>query len=115
VRHELFPLDELAPGETRAARLENVRIVVVRTPAGDVHALRDCCSHNGAQLSLGRLEQVVEGEDVGTYRLSDRYMLRCPWHGFEFDVVTGRCVADASQRVRAYPVSVEDGLVVVER
>jgi nitrite reductase (NADH) small subunit len=72
--------------------------VVVRAPEGDVHALRDCCSHHGALLSPGRLAPIVDGDDVGRYRFTDRYMLCCPWHGFEFDVGTGHCVADESQR-----------------
>jgi nitrite reductase/ring-hydroxylating ferredoxin subunit len=95
--------------------LDNIAIVVVRTPYGDVHALRDVCSHHGARLSLGRIEPTVDGDDVGEYRFSGRYMVRCPWHGFEFDVVSGRCLADAAHRVRAYPVTVEEGVVVVER
>jgi 3-phenylpropionate/trans-cinnamate dioxygenase ferredoxin subunit len=35
-------------------------------------------------------------------------ILRCPWHGWEFDVKTGQSWFDPVQtRVRAYPVTVE--------
>jgi 3-phenylpropionate/trans-cinnamate dioxygenase ferredoxin subunit len=35
-------------------------------------------------------------------------ILRCPWHGWEFDVKTGQSWFDPQQtRVRAYPVTVE--------
>jgi 3-phenylpropionate/trans-cinnamate dioxygenase ferredoxin subunit len=37
-------------------------------------------------------------------------MLRCPWHGWEFDVKTGQSWLDpARTRVRRYPVTVEPG------
>jgi nitrite reductase (NADH) small subunit len=115
VKHELFPLDELLPGHARAATIDNLAIVVVRTPEGNVHALRDICPHHGAQLSRGTLERTVGGDELGAYDLLDGYTLRCPWHGYEFDVATGRCLADERQRVRSYPVTVEDGVIIVER
>lgn len=31
-------------------------------------------------------------------------VLTCPWHGWEFDVCTGRALANPQARVRAYPV-----------
>jgi nitrite reductase (NADH) small subunit len=117
VRHELFGMDELRPGELRAVRIAGVAIVVMRTPAGDYRALRDSCSHHGAPLSHGRLQPVTVGDDVGCYELStDRFVLRCPWHGYEFDTENGRCLADPEHaRVRAYTVTVEGGTVFLER
>jgi nitrite reductase (NADH) small subunit len=115
-RHALFPSEDLAPGEVREVTLDGIAVVVVRTPLGELKALRDICPHQGAKLSKGRLEAAVEGPDVGRYELSpERMILRCPWHGYEFDVETGHCLADSGSRVRTYPVTVEDGVVVVER
>jgi nitrite reductase/ring-hydroxylating ferredoxin subunit len=115
VKHELFPLGDLPPGQMRSVQVDKVAIVVARTADGELHALRDVCSHHGARLSRGRLERLVEASETGNYTLSDRYAIRCPWHGFEFDLASGRCAADAGQRVRSYPVTVENGMVVVER
>jgi nitrite reductase/ring-hydroxylating ferredoxin subunit len=111
-RHALFAESELAPGEFTRVEVDGIGIVVLRTQAGELCALRDICSHQGARLSNGTLEAAV----VGHYRLlADRAVMRCPWHGYEFDVSTGLCVADPTERVRAYPVSVEDGVVSLER
>ncbi|HWH21489.1 MAG TPA: hypothetical protein VN671_13205, partial [Solirubrobacterales bacterium] len=43
-------------------------------------------------------------------------ILRCPWHGYEFDLGDeGRAVFTSFKaKVRMYPVSVEDGSVYVE-
>ena len=44
------------------------------------------------------------------------YVVRCPWHGYEFDVETGHSIADPRRaRVRAYAVTIADGVVFIER
>ena len=117
MKHELFAADELQPGDMRAVKVDGVAIVVMKTPKGDFRALRDACSHHGAALSHGRMQPVVLGDEVGCYELStDRFMLRCPWHGYEFDVDNGRCIADpVHARVKAYSISVEGNRVFLER
>jgi nitrite reductase (NADH) small subunit len=117
VRYDVLGVDELQPGQMRPVRVGNVAVVVIRTPAGEFRALRDLCSHYGARLSLGLLRGMVESDESRRYRLADgKYTLTCPWHGYEFDVDSGRCPADPDgTRVRAYEVTVETGRVLVER
>jgi len=43
-------------------------------------------------------------------------VIRCPWHGWEFDLRTGQSWCEPSRvRVRKYEVSVEPGATLVER
>jgi nitrite reductase/ring-hydroxylating ferredoxin subunit len=97
--------------------LDQVAIVIVRDSLGELHALRDRCSHQGARLSAGYLEPVASGEDVGDYRLeTQRQVIRCPAHRYEFDLDTGQSLADPlNDRVKTYDVKVEEGVVVVYR
>ena len=116
MRHALCQLRELEPSKPFAAKVGRVGVFVVRTPNGRIHVLRDICPHEGARLSRGRVLECVTGEKTGQYELvRDEFVIRCPWHGYEFDVATGRCVADPSVRVRAYEVTVEDGVVYIDR
>ena len=46
-------------------------------------------------------------------RGAERALLRCPWHKWDFDIATGRCVVHPTLRVRRYRVIVEDEHVVV--
>lgn len=115
MKHDLFADHELAPGTMRAIRVENIAIVVIRDAEGSLSALRDICPHHGAALSQGVLQQKVIGDQVGSKDLSAELIVRCPRHGYEFDVGTGRCPADERQRVRVYAVDVENGRVVLER
>lgn len=64
---------------------------------GRVTAIGDRCPHFGASLSDGAIEGNV---------------VVCPWHGREYDLVTGRCVG--FEDVTAYPVEVrQDGIFVL--
>jgi nitrite reductase/ring-hydroxylating ferredoxin subunit len=116
MNYELFPLSELAPGDVRATLAGATEVVVIRTHDGDVYALKDVCPHRGPKLSRGTLESIVVGERAGEYRLAnDEFALRCPWHQFEYDVKTGRCLADPSLRVRRYDVAIVDGQIVIKK
>jgi 3-phenylpropionate/trans-cinnamate dioxygenase ferredoxin subunit len=62
------------------------------------------------------LQERVYGDEVGQRELAPDLVLRCPWHGYEFDVDTGVCPADPKNvRVKSYPVVIEDGKVTIER
>jgi nitrite reductase/ring-hydroxylating ferredoxin subunit len=115
MKHVLFPLSEFAPGELRAVEVGGREIVLVRTPDGCVHALRDYCPHYGAKLSAGSLQPMVTSNATGSYVLADgQYVARCPWHGYEFDLTTGRCPADERIRIRVFRTTIEDGAIVLE-
>lgn len=53
-------------------------------------AIEDKCSHNGESLSKGAINFV--GEVV------------CPWHGYRFNLVTGRESSERSRDLVTYPV-----------
>lgn len=114
---KLFALDELAPGSVRRVDVdEKLPLVVMRRPDGEVRAMRDRCAHFGAYLSHGSLQPRVEGDLLGERRLTQDVVLRCPWHGYEFDTDTGRCLADPDNyAVRTYRLVVEDGWVFLDR
>ena len=113
---ELFRADELAPGQVRLVQLDKLAVVIVRKADGTFRALRNRCAHQGGPLSEGTLQPLVVGSDVGMYEFrTDKDVLVCPWHRFEYDVDTGRSPADPDRiRVRSYKVVVEDGKLFIE-
>ena len=75
-----------------------MRIVLGRTERGYV-AFDDRCTHKGGPLSDGAL-------------VCDT--VQCPWHGSQFDVMTGRVVAGpAEDPIASYAVEERDGRVLV--
>lgn len=82
--------------------------------AGDgPRALRNRCPHQGGPLCLGSLRERLGGTP-GRYQLQSGETLSCPWHGWEFDLETGRCPDDPAMRVAVYSVRIQDGRVLIE-
>jgi nitrite reductase/ring-hydroxylating ferredoxin subunit len=81
------------------------------------YAALNRCPHARGPLCLGRVApRIVAGErGPGSIKADfDRPTISCPWHGWEFDLETGRALGDDVLRVRTYPVHVLGGRVYVE-
>ncbi|MBV9804389.1 MAG: Rieske (2Fe-2S) protein [Solirubrobacterales bacterium] len=107
--------DELAPGEMRVASWGRLPVLVVRLEDGSLHALVNRCLHQGAPLSAGQLGHGSTGAGgVGDYRPDESVaVLRCPWHGYEYDVRTGCTLFDPNRRLRTFTVIDRDGLILL--
>ena len=114
-KHVVFPLKDLPPGNRKVVNLGG-RPIVIFNINGEFFALLDRCPHQGGQLSCGQLTGLVEASEPGKYCYSrPGEILRCPWHGWEFDVRTGKSWCDPSRiRTKSYNVAVESGKKVVE-
>jgi nitrite reductase/ring-hydroxylating ferredoxin subunit len=110
--HDLGSAEELEREGHLIARVRGREIGVVATADGP-RAVRNRCPHHGGPLCLGSVGERVTGTP-GRYELAGRRMLRCPWHGWEFDLETGRCLDDGAIRVAVYPTRVVGGRVLVE-
>jgi tRNA (guanine-N7-)-methyltransferase len=64
-----------------------------------VFALENSCPHRGAALAEG---VVSEGQ------------VACTWHGWRFELATGKCNTIPDEQARTYRVRVMDGMVEVE-
>src|SRR5262249_25516134 len=78
--------------------------------------LRNACPHQGGPLCRGKLSGLAVPGPPGQYRYLRRgEILRCPWHGWEFDVRTGQSYVDPLRsRVRTYPVELVPGPYAAE-
>src|SRR5690625_4515433 len=97
--------DDLQPGEIMEVTYKEKSIVLCRSKAGDFYAFLNRCLHQGAPLSEGKLCSTSAFTDThGEYRtVKDGEILRCPWHGIEFDITDGgRESGRASCRERVY-------------
>lgn len=104
---------ELAVGEKKAFKVGGKSVLVYRLPDG-LYATQNSCTHVFAPLTRGK---ILDGERI-----------RCPLHRAEFDIRTGEVCKWANfppgiqllnalrgeKALETYPVSVEDGNVVVE-
>jgi nitrite reductase/ring-hydroxylating ferredoxin subunit len=109
-RHIVAKVGEIASGQRKILEVGGRRIGVFHSN-GEYFALLDRCPHQGASLCSGMLVSLIDSSEPGEYVLSRQSeMLRCPWHGWEFDIRTGQSWCDpAKLRVKTYPVTVEPG------
>jgi nitrite reductase/ring-hydroxylating ferredoxin subunit len=115
MRHDVCAAGELGTGELAPARIGEREIVVARAADGTLHALSGRCLHQGAGLAGGRLLADVEGERPGKYRLvQGREVIKCPWHGYEYELASGCALFDRRRRLRRYEVAEIGGRIVVE-
>ncbi|MFK7993862.1 MAG: non-heme iron oxygenase ferredoxin subunit [Granulosicoccus sp.] len=93
---KLIPLEELLSGKTK--RVDHLGNSVLLCRVEDkVYAVDDMCTHEDISLSLGVLCE---------------HRLRCPLHGSEFDVRTGKVLDEPAETdLSTYPVEMVDGWI----
>ncbi len=105
---------ELPPGSKRIVQHGTSSIGVFNI-AGTFHAIKNVCPHQGAPLCAGSVHATHRPSDVCEFdpAYAGR-IIRCPWHGWEFDIITGKGLYDAKSRIATYVCEVDDdGNVVV--
>ena len=107
-RHVICRASELQPGEVKIVEAEK-RSIGIFNVHDDFYALRNTCPHKGAPLCRGIITGLVVSDEPLQMHISrDGEIVRCPWHGWEFDITTGRSVYNPHRmRVRTYNVDVE--------
>ena len=91
-------IESLSPGD-RTTVTSGDRKIVVFNIDGDLYAIDGSCAHRG-----GPLEQGVVRDGVVT----------CPWHLHRYDIKTGERTDFHEIRQAVYPISIEDGVVMIE-
>jgi len=86
------------PAGTGKCVAVNGREIALFNVDGTYHAIDNTCLHRGGPLGEGELDGTV---------------VTCPWHGWQYDVRTGRNIMDESEGVDRYEVKVEGGDVLV--
>ena len=106
-KHIIGTIDEIPPGERKLVTLGGREIGVFNVH-GEFYALRNRCPHQGGALCKGRVSGFVTARVPGEYEYTRKgEILRCPWHGWEYDIKTGQSWVDPSSvRVRSYEVEV---------
>lgn len=108
------PLEDFREREVTIVQLEGREVGIVRW-AGEIFALANVCVHQRGPLCRGTLAARLDAPAPGMMQLDEGSpVLACPWHGWEFDVRTGRAIWDRRYRVRTYRARVEAGRVLVE-
>ncbi|MEX2557947.1 MAG: Rieske 2Fe-2S domain-containing protein [Actinomycetota bacterium] len=90
-------VDDVPPGSGKVVQA-GARLLALFNVDGRFYALDNTCLHRGGPVGDGDLEGTI---------------VTCPWHGFQYDVTTGRNLFDPEVGLETFPVRVADGQVQV--
>jgi nitrite reductase/ring-hydroxylating ferredoxin subunit len=109
-------LADFPAGTHRVVDVEGRRIGIFHI-AGRLYGLPNRCAHQGGPLCEARSTTgtLVADADSGWRPrwAMDGEVIACPWHGLEYHVPTGRCLAFPEITLRRYEVTVRGEDVVV--
>ena len=101
---EVGHVDDLPEGRVKTVTARTTSVCLVHFD-GQWAAMDNHCPHQWGPLGEGTIERGVEGE----------CWVRCPWHGWDFDPLTGKPpgggVKDHGQKI--FPVDIRDGAIFV--
>ncbi|MQA83845.1 MAG: Rieske 2Fe-2S domain-containing protein [Streptosporangiales bacterium] len=84
---------------------------------GEFYGLPNICTHQTGPLCEGKKTGGTlvarEEDDWKPEWAYEGEIMACPWHGLEYHVPTGQCLAFPEIRLRCYQVVVEDGEVKI--
>jgi 3-phenylpropionate/trans-cinnamate dioxygenase ferredoxin subunit len=110
---EVARVDDLPPGSRVIVELEGQSIGVFNVN-GEFLAVLNVCPHELGPVCLGRVGGTTLPSPPGEYRWGrDGEILACPWHGWEFDLLTSKPLFGTLPNLRRFPVTVIDGAVYV--
>ena len=90
--------DEVPPGTIREFQLDGKTIALANVE-GKLYAIDNTCLHRGGPLGQGELQGKV---------------VTCPWHGWQYDVTTGKVIVNPAVGVATYVVEIRGDDIFVD-
>ena len=117
MKHAVGSVDAFAPGTIEIVEAGGRSIGIVNAD-GTFYGVLNVCPHALAPICRGLVggTTLPSLPEAMEYDADGHCILRCPWHGYEFDLAAGgrSVIRGFKARVRMFPVTVEDGQVLVE-
>jgi nitrite reductase/ring-hydroxylating ferredoxin subunit len=99
-RYPVLRVDELPENGHKIVEVRGIQYGVYRIK-GEYYAWRNVCPHAGAPVCVGKVCGTRLPSLVYEYKYGrENEILRCPWHGWEFDLLTGEHLVDPETKLR---------------
>ncbi|CAH8769534.1 Rieske (2Fe-2S) protein [Paenibacillus dendritiformis] len=111
--HYVLDTADVSEGGHVVVQVEGREIGIFRVN-GEFYALHNYCPHQGAPMCAGLVSGTNLPSGVYEYEYSRKgEILRCPWHGWEFDIKTGKSLFSDRTRVKKYELEIANGKIGV--
>lgn len=110
IKHVVARTEDIPDGGRIVVDVRGISIGVFNIN-GTYRAVLNRCPHGGAPLCEGQVLSDLTAKEPGDWSFDpSRCLLKCPWHGWEFDLATGESYFDPrGVKVRSYPAQSESG------
>lgn len=107
--------DELTPGQRKIVVVDGVEIAMVNVD-GQLYAFRNRCPHQGVEMVYGAVSGAMLPSDPGEFIYGcDNQIIRCPLHGWEFDLETGKSLFSPDKvSIGNYFIEENEGSIVLK-
>jgi nitrite reductase/ring-hydroxylating ferredoxin subunit len=80
----------------------------------EVQAVLSYCPHQGAEICRGSVTGTTVKDHVGTFTYGlEGKVIRCPWHGWEFNITTGEGIYPGVEKIATFDTLVREDWVFV--
>ena len=110
---KLVDLSEFEGEVTRVITEVRGQEIAVFQHGGEYYAVANYCVHQAGPLCEGALTgKAYVGDDGWDWKFdTEEKYIACPWHGWMFDIETGRSAKDEGLAVPTYDIEVRDGSI----
>lgn len=106
-RYYAAKITDVPEGGRKIVEIEGVEIGLFQVQE-KFYAWRNLCPHMHAPVCKGRICGTRMPSMVYEYEYGmENHILRCPWHGWEFDLTTGKHLIDSGVKLKGFPVEVD--------
>ena len=107
---------DLPEGTHRVVEVDRRKIGVFNV-AGQFYALPNLCPHQLGPLCSGKVSGTLTASRESDWKIQweqEGEIVTCPWHGLEFHIPTGQCLAFSEIRLRSYKIWVEGDHIKIQ-
>lgn len=109
----LCSAEELQEGERRLLEVDGVEIGLIRAE-GTCYAFRNSCPHQGVPMLYGSVVGTMLPSEPQEYVYGlHNEIIRCPLHGWEFNLKTGKALFSPQVSIKMYNAKEEDNEIVL--
>ncbi len=118
VKIDVGAVDEFPVGTFKVVNVEgSMEIGILRREDGRWLGLRNACPHHLAPICRGQVSGTMLPAEEGSVEFvygMDGQIIRCPWHGYEYNLDSGHSVMDSAPgRLRLFEVEPDGGRVLL--
>ena len=114
--HQVATTTELPVGSKKVINIGK-RSIGLFNVNGAYHALPNLCPHQIGPLCEGNVSGTTDARAETGWKVewvNEGEIVACPWHGIEYHIPTGRCLAFPEISIRTYKVWAENDDIFIE-